>query len=273
MEIKVYRSPGKIWRSPDPKDRMWTQDQLIPEDGEIHWVKSQDLPSYLEERYGLTLQEYYNLVVYGDKDYVHKCMNSNCNNPTIWLGLSKGYQGYCSRACSGQVGSISRWDDPKQHELAAQRLSDRNKEWWKDSDYREQQSARISLDKKNNIKQLIRLSYKAEISDTNPKRRNLATYFYIAKSNIYPTWMKLGITSELNARKSNMEYGDMIGVLLPTRVDAATLEYLSKLFIYKYDLNDKASNETEWFYSNAESSIIEFVSKLLRRRNYVLTNI
>jgi hypothetical protein len=66
----IIKSPGKILR----KDKNHYVDQL----SEDSLIFSRQLNNYLHDKYNLTIKEYYNLIMYGDKDY--KVLCKNCNN-------------------------------------------------------------------------------------------------------------------------------------------------------------------------------------------------
>lgn len=92
--IEVKLNPGSILRFNLAK----VVDQLSDE-GTL--VKVKELDSYLKDKYNLTVEEYYNLVVNGDKDYRPKCPcgailrfnRGNFNNP---------YKQYCSTQCGNK---------------------------------------------------------------------------------------------------------------------------------------------------------------------------
>lgn len=62
-------------------------------------VSSKRIKSYLLERYNLTEDRYYNLVVYGNVDNYPKCQCPRCNNHRRFIRLSVGYGKYCSNEC------------------------------------------------------------------------------------------------------------------------------------------------------------------------------
>lgn len=94
--IKVLKFAGKIIHKGEDRD-MYYLDQL---NKEIRWVYSRRMKSYLLNNYNLTPEEYYNLVVYGDKDYKERCKYCNQPKENFWK-LSYGYRGdFCCHSCA-----------------------------------------------------------------------------------------------------------------------------------------------------------------------------
>ena len=56
-----------------------------------------ELESLLKDKYSLTLEEYYNIIVHNDKNFPHVCRNPECGKRLKFLGLSNGYHGTCNR--------------------------------------------------------------------------------------------------------------------------------------------------------------------------------
>lgn len=82
----TIKSPGKILR----KDKNHYIDQL----SEDSLIFSRQLNNYLHDKYNLTIKEYYNLIMYGDKDY--KVLCKNCNSELNFISLSNGYSSKCN---------------------------------------------------------------------------------------------------------------------------------------------------------------------------------
>lgn len=72
--------------------------------GEI--IRRSNIVEFINNKYGLTEEEYYNLVVNGNKDYRPKCP---CGNNLKFYGISKGYvTKYCSNKCSNIFKTIPK---------------------------------------------------------------------------------------------------------------------------------------------------------------------
>jgi hypothetical protein len=105
--MKIYHSPGEIIRRksviPNTFDYL---DQLKEEET---WIGSNKMPKYLRVNYNLTREQYYNLIVYGDKDKIHYC--PICGNKLKFIALWKPYNSSCSNHCSGKLTSIKLKED------------------------------------------------------------------------------------------------------------------------------------------------------------------
>lgn len=84
------------------------------------WLGPNEIIKYLKTNYNLTTEEYYNLVVYGEKSHEYTC--PICKKPiTKFLGLCRGYHETCSIECSGKMtykkivesGRISYMETPE----------------------------------------------------------------------------------------------------------------------------------------------------------------
>lgn len=68
----------------------------VNNDGNLKYVS--ELPNYLKENYNMTLEDYYSLVVFNDRNYRGTCLW--CGNPTkLSHRFYKGYKKYCSNSC------------------------------------------------------------------------------------------------------------------------------------------------------------------------------
>lgn len=75
-----------------------SQSYLDQIDGETI-VSSKRIKEYLYNKYRLTEEEYYNLVMYGSINNYPSCQNPRCNNHPRFIRLSIGYQKYCCDSC------------------------------------------------------------------------------------------------------------------------------------------------------------------------------
>lgn len=80
------------------------KDQLS--DQEV-WIHKNSMSRYLRNNYGLTSQEYYNLIIYGDKNFIPRCSIEGCDNPVRFLRLLSGYLSVCSNDCNNKLRSIN----------------------------------------------------------------------------------------------------------------------------------------------------------------------
>ena len=98
-KLKCKRYKGKIIS----KDR-WILDQLSDKPnqwffgGGNRYQETSVFLKHVKETYGLTAQQYYNIIVYDDINYVGKC--KTCGKETEFIKLSKGYRDYCCHWCT-----------------------------------------------------------------------------------------------------------------------------------------------------------------------------
>lgn len=100
MDLKVYHNPGDIVFT----GYKMTKEYLDQLSEDIIYIKYNKLTKYLRDKYNLSQEEYYNLVVHGDKDFKHYCKCEGCNNEVRFKGLFSNQEGYyncCSRKCNG----------------------------------------------------------------------------------------------------------------------------------------------------------------------------
>lgn len=95
------------------------------------WVYCKHFSRYLRSTYNLSQQEYYSLIVFGDKDYFPKCKTSDCNNSVEFYRLSSGFREYCCHECMMK----DKWSDPTSGMNSSERsklISLNNSMKWKD---------------------------------------------------------------------------------------------------------------------------------------------
>lgn len=97
-ELKCNRYPGFIWIDDSTKRRTWTQDQLIPKTEDTKYVALCNAANYFYRTYGITLNEYYNIIVHEDINYIPKCQLEGCNNIPEFRSLVLGYLSTCCKA-------------------------------------------------------------------------------------------------------------------------------------------------------------------------------
>lgn len=207
-ELKCKRSPGSILYD-DPRTKKKIIDQLSDEPIEIFRTK---ISKYLMNTYGITLREYYNIIMYDDISYNNICKTNGCNKYTEFVNLSEGYREHCCNSCH---------------------ITDRNNKNWKDNIYRD--SMNRVLKENNNIpKTKIESEYNKFI---NYGKYDYPCYFYIGISKDLSK-IKFGITRKgLWDRMYRYNLFTIHLILVGTAKQVADLErYL------KYSLNSKV----EW---------------------------
>lgn len=128
MNLKVYHNPGEIISKGEKKDLMYL-DQL---DKDINYIGCYKFPKYVRTKYNISLEEYYNLVVFNDINKEHICRNKNCNNKLKFRSLlGPAYKECCSRKCNGEyVSNILKLEgrlfmnSPKFRELSINKIKE-----------------------------------------------------------------------------------------------------------------------------------------------------
>lgn len=62
--------------------------------------------NHIWRSYGLTTQQYYNLVVFGNKDFIPTC--PTCGTAVGFIKLTKGYHQYCSHWCMSASEKVKK---------------------------------------------------------------------------------------------------------------------------------------------------------------------
>lgn len=223
-ELKCNRFPGRIWKSDNPTEYRWYQDQLIPESEPIKWVSCTVFAKYLENTYNLSIREYYNIVVYDDINYQPKC--SICGGNLFFYNLNKGYQEFCSHNCRALHYINIYNNDPIFKAKSIVAASNTFK--------------RIRRIPRYNIQ----CNYRSLLSG----KLNEEFYFYFTY-NLYghSNWIKLGVTKNPWTRFGN-ETNYHIRVIKTNRLTAARIERDLKFVIADYDYKDSDPENTfEWF--------------------------
>jgi hypothetical protein len=260
-KLVCRRYPGKIWIDESTKRRIWTQDQLIPESDNVKYVSLCTAVKYFYNTYGITLQEYYNIVVYGDINYQPICALPDCTNPVEFRSLVLGYLTTC---CKDHANILNSRTDAHRH-AASEFLSSLNYKNWTDEIYRDKkrEEARVILSN-TSAKLWSDPEYRSKMHaiQTDPikirdheiyhkGKPDDICYFYLARTYINDgvNWIKIGITNNIDRRCQDMHY-DKCYALLTTRLIAANIECSLALLIKDNEWNacDKQSNE--WFTIN-----------------------
>lgn len=186
--FKVYHSPGEIIKVGHYR----YQDQLSEEYCEF---TSQSANKYLRDKYNLSIEEYYNIVVYGCPNKVILCPNCG-KNSMKFKGLSKGWSIYCNQSC-----------------ITTYRLLQESKNGinpFQDKDFIEKNRVRASEFQKERMKSgkshlLTKKSQMTASRNSFIKNHvNEECLFYIARIKELPNLFKIGICS--TSKASNRQY-------------------------------------------------------------------
>lgn len=94
--INVKKFFGKVIHKGEAQN-MYYLDQLSDE---IKWIHCNQMKRYLDKTYNLTPEQYYNLVCYGDKNFIERCLYC-CEPKYNFTKLSHGYRGaFCCHSCA-----------------------------------------------------------------------------------------------------------------------------------------------------------------------------
>lgn len=89
--MKIYHSEGTI--------KYYGRSYLDQLRKDETWVDSSIIEEYLKNTYNLSLQQYYNLIVFSDKNHVQLC--HCCKRKIVnFINLKDGYNKYCNQLCS-----------------------------------------------------------------------------------------------------------------------------------------------------------------------------
>lgn len=102
-ELKVIHNKGNIVIKGEGKRKFYL-DQLYPTE---KWVHLFQMRKYLKAWYGLTLEEYYCLVVYGDKDFRPTCPIEGCDKILQFWNLSLGFK----KTCCNNHAHLLQWQN------------------------------------------------------------------------------------------------------------------------------------------------------------------
>ena len=172
----------------------------------LTWISRSFMARYLSRNYDLSIQEYYNLVVFDDKDFTPKCI---CGRHRKFWRLINGYYTTCAQNdCISILHSKSnheRWDSMSENE----RLEFSSK-----LGYASKEGLRIMC--QGCYSRFIALGNESDICE-----------FYIAST--FDGQFKFGISEDSLSRKSKMSYKKVKVIKCDTRVNIAKLEYDIKI--------------------------------------------
>lgn len=119
---------------------------------EDDWIDPRGFNAHIRIKYGLLDYQYYNLVIHGDLNYIHKCINCDKElDLSRFVNLSHGWMSYCCRKCqlsdkakkqhadpnSLLNKSLSKWNNSdRAKQLKSKLFHDMNVESWSKPEYR-----------------------------------------------------------------------------------------------------------------------------------------
>lgn len=231
--------------------RPTSQSYLDQIDG-VTVVSSKKIKDYLFNKYELSVEEYYNLVVYGNINHITKCENPKCTNKSGFISLSSGYQKYCCRKCCDSYPPLIKsnkipWSDERRL-----RQSKNNR--------------KIQLDKVKNkthnfLKQSIEHKLNAQLQSARftfikrAKIRNIdKSYLYLGIDDSLNK-IKIGITFVgIERRKYDLNLFSIHTILIGTPELVSEIEYE-----VKRKFMNVSSNDHEKFDFNQLKEVINFI--------------
>lgn len=230
---RIYKviNPGRIVRI----NEIFYQNQLedINNDMSVKFTKRK--PPF--KKYGLSEQQYYNLVVYGELEHHEACECDTCTGKDKkFNGLAYGYSKFCSGACSRlQKGYDKSKFLKKLYKLGLNPIY--SKESRCKSDYN-----RLMKSKSHKCDDIYSL--------------------YLAIPTFEDNSIKIGVTSCIDRRSTSFQRNDYssIELICNCRLDiAAEIEYKTKMEF----INESIGKYTEVFNINKLDDIINFIIQLM----------
>lgn len=261
-KLIIKKNKGKlIYKDHKSHSRLYL-DQLSDE--EI-WIASGVFVQYLNKTYGLNSKEYFNLIIYGNKDYIPLC---KCGLPRKFVSLSRGYSPTCGgRDCVSKklsnhaksqhsdkestlsiaLGNLHNSEEFKKS--LSTRTRELNKKLWEDPEYRKKMSenSKISI---NSWKSKSKAKYKSFLRSG---RADDLCIFYIGLTESND--IKFGITgTNLDKGRCNRKWRlglkSIHRLVNSNRLTVAKIELELKLYL--------GSNSEYTHYKNLHK-IIDFV--------------
>lgn len=226
-------------------------------------VHSSNMKSYLKDQYNLTEKEYLNIVIYGDKLYVRKCLN--CGKELPFLGLNKcisrSYRSYCNAKCETEY----RIKNGTYHFLSENRSSiegmtkhDIN------AGIRGKQEFEKGIHKFQDVNNTILMSRNQFIKNFKINRGYTKAKLYWAMLSGESSYFKIGVTtSELSSRANHVRGDDMpyksIHLIYEDEIDKiADLEYYTKLKFSEF----RKAPSTEIFPISKFREILSYIKEI-----------
>lgn len=197
------------------------------------WIFKSNFRRYLNDTYNLTSEEYYNLIMYGDKNHVTMCSYPGCTERVDFISIQRGYK----RGCCDEHSRAIAWMDESRHELQAEvgrkSMKKINENLWYSDDYedfRKSQSERCSI-RMSEYNSDPEFAKKATCSAARSYALNMfdkTCLFYIWTREDY---LKIGVSSSIHSieGKINAFCPDMLIAYEGSTIDLAELEYQIKM--------------------------------------------
>lgn len=203
---------------------------------------------YIRKKYNLSQKEYYNIVVYGDGSLIKRCSLPGCDNLVSFRGLTKGF--YDNTCCKSHAQSLSALNGTHQFIKEFGSMSN---------------SAKIITEKRvkegsHQFQDFINRARNHRSVFLNKGLESDMCILYITESDSDPDIIKIGITSNIDNRKSmNMisgfKYINTDIIVKDTRVKIADLEMSIKI-----DLHYLAVEGLEYFRKSDKQIIIDYIN-------------
>lgn len=184
--LEVKHRPGEIWTEGTGK-WMRVYNQLSSDIVKLHHSK---IAGYILQTYGLTAQEYYSLVVHGDKNFIPVCNRPECTNQVnVFKAITTGFNETCSRECANSLVIRRGWSDPNGTQQSTRALNIATRNWF--------------IQHHGHTKPAI---------------------LYLGYDNDFK-YIKIGITFDLSDRKRRLSLDRIRGVVYSNSKEIAELEY------------------------------------------------
>lgn len=241
-DYKIYY-PGKIAKV---RDNIYL-DQL---DGHTKIRILSKFIEYINNKYGLSDKEYYNLVVFNDMNYNKVCECPVCNNYTKFLNINNGYKRFCSNSCGlGSRGDMSGNFKSYYERLDKTVIKVNNK-----------RKKNFSVMSEEEIISLMYHGYRC-YSGKYGKKYDTA-FLYYAEFDYNPGIFKIGISVNVKDRWYKAKYKNPRILYEGSVEDVSKLEYtIKKTFVKNLVLTSEYPTET--FSINDYEKIINFINNII----------
>lgn len=256
-------------------------DQL---DKNLITVDSNKKCRYIYGRYGITIEDYYIIVVYlGDPLKRPKCKCRRCENFTKFDSKNLRYRSYCSRSCVATETNLSgmengsnkwiitnriNWENPFKGEKGSKmsrdlqnKLVKEGRHPWSGENGSNLQKTRLKNGSHPFLKKENRISGSKKLFENKGDSDDICT-LYLAKENKNPKMIKIGVTINIESRKGHFGnyYNEYKILIRDSRIKVAEIEYKVKL-----NFINKSIKGDEYFPIDIEKEIIDYVNSLYNK--------
>lgn len=244
MELKVYHNPGEIISTGEKKNLKYL-DQL---NFNKIYVGCYKFPKYLKRTYNISVEEYYNLVMFGDRNKKHICRNEGCSNELKFRSLlGPAYKECCCRKCNGEyVSSILKkegrlvMNSPEFREITRSCI----KEMFKSGSHPFSKVETHARSRKTDF-----------INKSEKSGKNIA---YLYWSSCYDkSIFKIGITCDVDNYNGLMKLHKYESM---TKIAEGSIEYIADLE-YKIKLN--FNQRTEYYSIERFDEVINYIKSII----------